>query len=160
MKITPAELALTVAKLDKINARAAKRGWTGRVTLEATPTTITRTVGGITIDGVNLGGLTIEEEAFEVELGGDAPSYNGWSFLATLDWDEHAGLVTRCAPGVEVVVDRDALVAGWCDHCRTTRTRKATYLVRNEETGVQLQVGSSCIKDFLGWTGSVCFIYD
>ena len=149
--LTPAEYHLTVEKIAKINARAAKKGWTGRVTLDAVETTITREV---------VPGFKTTEQAFEVTLGGEAPSYNGWSFVATLDWDNNAGLITRCAPGVEVVVERDSLTPGWCDHCRTTRDRKATYLVVNETTGQQLQVGSSCIKDFLGWSGHFTFLSD
>ena len=146
--LTPAEYHLTVEKIAKINARAAKKGWTGRVTLDAVETTKV----------TNVGGFEVREQVWETTLGGAAPSYNGWTFLATLDWDENAGLITRCAPGVEVVVERDSLVAGWCDHCKTTRTRKATFLVLNEATGEQVQVGSSCIKDFLGWTGTLVFL--
>jgi len=149
--LTPAEYHLTVEKIAKINARAAKKGWTGRVTLDATPTTVTREL---------VPGFKTTEQAFEVTLGGEAPSYNGYTFLATLDWDSNAGLITRCAPGVEVVVERDSLTPGWCDHCKTTRSRKATYLVLSETTGQQIQVGSSCIKDFLGWSGHFAFISD
>lgn len=146
--LTPAEYFLTVEKIAKINARAAKKGWTGRVTLDAIETTKV----------TNVEGFEVREQVWEVTLGGEAPSYNGWTFLATLDWDENAGLITRCAPGVEVVVERDSLVAGWCDHCKTSRARKATFLVLNQSTGEQVQVGSTCVKDFLGWTGSFTFL--
>ena len=148
VKISPAEYSLTVEKIAKINARAAKKGWTGRVTLDAVKTTKVTQVEG----------FEVREQVWEVTLGGEAPSYNGWTFLATLDWDENAGLITRCAPGVEVVVARDSLVAGWCDHCKTSRARKATYLVLNQSTGEQVQVGSTCVKDFLGWAGSFTFL--
>lgn len=148
VQISPAEYFLTVEKIAKINARAAKKGWTGRVTLEAVETTKV----------TNVEGFEVREQVWDVTLGGEAPSYNGWTFLATLDWDENAGLITRCAPGVEVVVERDSLVAGWCDHCKTSRYRKATFLVLNQSTGEQVQVGSTCVKDFLGWTGSFTFL--
>jgi len=98
VQISPAEYFLTVEKIEKINARAAKKGWTGRVTLDAVETTKV----------TNVEGFEVREQVWDVTLGGEAPSYNGWTFLATLDWDENAGLITRCAPGVEVVVERDS----------------------------------------------------
>jgi hypothetical protein len=63
------------------------------------------------------------------------------------------------SPGVELdgVIDRSSLRPGACDHCDKIRDRKDIYLVRHED-GRQLQVGSSCIKDFLGWSALPCFI--
>lgn len=149
-RITPAEYAATVEKIEKINARAAKKGFTGRVTLEAEQVVVTKT---------DEQGFEITYPMYDVTLGGEAPSYNGYRLLAVLDFDQHAGLVTRMAPGVdEVSVNRDALEAGRCDHCGVTRYRTKSYLVLNVETGEQVQVGSTCIKDFLGWSGSLAFI--
>ena len=149
--ITPAEYTATLEKIAKINARAEKKGFTGRVTLEAVEVVKTREIAP---------GFTSSERAFEVTLGGVAPSYNGWALLAVLDFDQHAGLVTRVAPGMdEVSIDRTALEAGRCDHCGVTRNRTKSYLVASLETGEQKQVGSTCIKDFLGWSGSIAFVY-
>lgn len=38
----------------------------------------------------------------------------------------------------------------YCDHCRTKRRRKKTYVIENTETGEFIQVGSTCMKDFVG----------
>lgn len=146
-RITFAEYQATVEKIEKINARAERRGFTGRLAIEAEKIVVTST------DDL---GFTVEEIFYDVAITGDAPSYNGWTFVATLDWDAEAGLITRCAPGVEEI-DRDGLRDGWCDHCKTNRQRVATYLVRNE-AGEQRQVGSTCIKDFLGWTATPVFL--
>lgn len=147
MFISPAEYAATVEKIAKINARAAKRGFTGSLEVVATPTTRERTVNG----------FHVVEEGFEFDrIGGTAPSYNGWTLLAVLDYDQHAGLVTRVVPGAETTVNRETLVQGWCDHCKTDRQRNRTFVVVNAD-GEQVQVGSTCIKDFLGWSASVVF---
>jgi hypothetical protein len=143
--LTPAEYFATGEKLAKINARAEKRGFTGRV--EITGERFEKTYK-------TPAGLPATEVLYRVRITGEAPSYGGYRFLATLDWSE-AGLIVRTAPGVESV-DRDGLTEGWCDHCRTQRSRKEVYLVANE-AGEQLQIGSTCIKDFLGWDGRPVF---
>lgn len=148
--LSTAELSLTREKLAKLNARAAKRGLAGQVSLEATERRTTE---------VNEAGFQVTKIFFEVAITGEAPKYNGWSFIATLDWDKSAGLITRTVPGYEGRIDRSALVAGKCDHCQTTRYRKLTYLLRNEQ-GETRQVGSTCIKDFLGLTVRPVFIYE
>src|ERR1017187_7260887 len=147
MDLTPQELALTEDKIAKINDRAAKRGWTGRLTVEATPADRTTT---------NVAGFTTTEILFDVRIGGSPPSYDGYTFLATLDWDQNAGLVVRTAPGV-VSVDRTDLKPGACAHCKTDRYRVHTYLLQTED-GKLIQVGSTCIKDFLGWSANPVWV--
>ena len=149
VRITAAELAATKAKLAKINDRAAKRGFTGRLELSVTKVEETTTD--------ELTGLPRTNISFEVGITGEAPKYDGWTFLATLDWDPHAGLIVRSIPGAPEV-NQDGLKPGWCDHCRTNRHRKETYLVRHDD-GRELQVGSSCIKDFLGHQAQVSLFY-
>lgn len=146
MRITYGELAATQAKIEKINARAAKKGFTGRLAVESER---------VVVKSKNALGFEIEEILYETVLTGDAPSYNGWTIAATLDWDEEAGLIVRTAPGVDKV-DRSELVQGRCDHCKKNRHRSKSYLVRNE-AGEQCQVGSTCIKDFLGWSAGIVF---
>lgn len=161
-KLTPGEYAATKEKIEKINARAEKRGFTGRIELTAERVEETRKVfseTGLDFDVPIDTGFTVTEVYYNVELTGEAPSYNGWKLLATLDWDSQAGLIVRTAPGVENV-DRDSLREGMCDHCGSKRFRRNVHLVGNEETGEQLQVGSTCIKDFLGWTGVVVFFHE
>lgn len=145
-KLTRDELAATEAKIEKINAIASKKGLSGRLTVESTEVEIKR----------NVAGIEVSEIRFETSITGEPPRHNGWVFLASLEWIE-TGVITRNAPGSTVLVDRDALKPGHCDHCGYNRRRKTTYVVLNEETGKQVQVGSSCLKDFLGWTGSVVF---
>jgi len=83
----------------------------------------------------------------DVELVGETPKYAGWSFLATICHTSD-GNVVRAIPGYEVPGSyRDG--SPCCDHCKQNRQRRDTYIVRNEQ-GDTKQVGSSCMKDFLG----------
>jgi len=147
-RITAAEYSETIEKIAKINARAEKKGFTGRIEITAERVEVTRKAAGI----------EVTEVAYDVTLGGEAPSYNGWTLAAVLDFDPEAGLIVNTAPGVESV-NREGLTAGTCAHCNTSRDRRKAYLVRNVETGEQVQVGSTCIKDFLGWSGQIVFLY-
>jgi hypothetical protein len=103
--------------------------------------------------------MWVETVEHDVTITGEAPCYEGWTFIAALDWDPNAGLIVRTAPGVETV-EREGLVEGWCDHCKKARKRRKTMLVLNTETGQQIQIGSTCIKDFLGWSGMPVFKYE
>lgn len=141
-ELTAEELALTQAKVAKINDRAASRGWTGRLAVETEATEVTEE---------NEAGIEITKVIYRTRITGEAPRYDGWTFLAVLDWHSAGGeLITRCAPGVGVI-DRSNLRPGECDQCGTTRDRKDIYLVRHQD-GTTFQVGSTCLKDFMGWT--------
>lgn len=149
-RLTMDQVEATTKKFEKINARAAKKGMDGELRF----TKIERVVEEETHPET---GLKVEKIFYECTIGGTAPAYNGWQFIATLDWDEHAGLIVRALPGA-AKVDRDGLREGWCDHCQTTRVRRVTYVVRDMNNGTQLQVGRSCIKDFTGWAGTVSWL--
>jgi hypothetical protein len=96
-------------------------------------------------------GIKNTEILVRTVLTGEAPCYEGSRFLARVEWNEGSPII-QTAPGVEVEggIDRSVLVDGYCAHCNTSRARKNTYIV--ERDGAQVQIGSSCIKDFLGWT--------
>lgn len=147
-RIDSYQLAMTREKVEKINARAAKKGLAGSLTLTAEEVLV------VEVDEVTK--IRTEYMMYDVEIIGNAPAFNGWEFVAKLDWDANAGLIVRSIPGA-VKVDRDALRQGWCDHCKTTRQRLVTYVVRESETGRQIQVGSSCLKDFTGQYTTIAF---
>lgn len=147
MRLTRSELKATEEKIAEINERAQKRGWTGRLEVVVD--------GELDVFHTYEGGFQGSVHYYDVRILGEAPCYDGWTFLARLEWEE-SGVVTHTAPGVEGI-DRDSLVEGACDHCKTNRYRKHTFIVRHED-GRQLQVGSTCIKDFLGWDGRPVWI--
>lgn len=147
-RLTESQYTATVDRIAKINERATKRGLTGRITVTGTPVEV-RELDPLT-------GLDRVSQMMDVELSGEAPRFDGWTFLATLEWDGNAGLIVRTAPGIDTI-DRSQLRDEWCDHCRTARHRTMTYLVRHDD-GRQAQLGSTCLKDYLGWVGSIAWL--
>lgn len=71
---------------------------------------------------------------------------NGWEFAATIDHTEKGNII-RGFSGIEIP-ERYRTVKPVCEHCRSNRVRKYTYLVRNKETGEFKQVGKSCLNDY------------
>ena len=69
---------------------------------------------------------------------------NGWQFAATLDFTEKGNII-RSVIDVEIP-ERYYSCTPWCEHCKTARDRKHSYIVYN---GSEFkQVGKSCLKDF------------
>ena len=81
---------------------------------------------------------------------GEAPSYNGWTFVASIEHTE-AGNIIRTAPNKETPT-RFFDVHSVCEHCNTRRHRKETFVLQHED-GAFKQVGRNCLRDFLGHTG-------
>ena len=80
---------------------------------------------------------------------GEAPSYNGWTFVASIEHTE-AGNIIRTAPNKETPA-RFFDVRSDCEHCNTRRHRKETFVLQHED-GTFKQVGRNCLRDFLGHT--------
>lgn len=148
--LTSEELAATKAKVAKVNARAEGRGFTGRFDIEALPATRNYT---------NAGGVNVTLHGFDVTLTGDAPCYEGWTFVAAVDAVGDS-VVIRTAPGArDLTISNDDFEPGVCQHCNTKRIRKHTYLLTDAD-GTIKQVGKTCMKDFLGWDTFPVFIDD
>lgn len=81
-------------------------------------------------------------------LGATAIKVAGYEFLAALDHMSTGNVIRALVEGIDLAAYRD--VPGNCAHCNTRRARKSTFLLRNEKTGEVVQVGSTCIIDFLG----------
>ena len=150
-----AEFTATKAKAAALNARAIKRGWTGRTEVAGERRVITNLGNPLPFPLYPAGAQIVR---FETTVTGEAPCYGGWRFLAALDAtpaaDGAVNWIVRCAPGVDDdALNRGQLRQGACDHCETVRPgRRHLYAVQHTDTGELRQVGSTCIKDFLGWS--------
>lgn len=144
--LTSDELAATRARIAKVNARAERKGLTGRVDVAAVPATRSYAPAP--------GAPQVTVHGFDVTLTGEPPSYAGWRFVAAVDRlpGEAAPPVLRYPPGSDETVDNASVQPGQCDHCHTVRPRLTTYLVRHEDTGELKQIGRNCLPDFLGIT--------
>lgn len=146
--LTAADVAATRAKIDKINTRAVRRGFTGRYELHTEPVNQQLTLpDGSTVDGI----------MWRSKLTGSAPCYAGWRFVARFRREGDSYLV-HPFPGIERDWAKLTPRAERCEHCQTRRARARMFLLeRADDPGVSRMVGSSCVKDFLGWTGSLVF---
>ncbi|WP_028707516.1 hypothetical protein [Propionicicella superfundia] len=144
------ELAATRAKVAKLQQRAVRKGFTGRIELAAVPASRSHQ---------SAGGLPVTEHGFDVTITGEPPRYQGWRFVAAVDAVD-GGTVLRYPPGNTATIGNDQIRAGECDHCHTTRDRRSTVLVAHDDTGQVLQVGRSCLKDFLGHNVLPVFLTD
>jgi len=132
------ERARVTEGLEALAKRAERKGlprlsWTfGR------PYTVKGTFGQkeVTIDRVDL------------RIEGDAPRFAGWTFAAALQHLDGQNVI-RSVPGSDALPTEYRTRGPMCDHCRMMRRRNDTYVLRHED-GRTIQVGSSCIGDFLG----------
>jgi hypothetical protein len=86
----------------------------------------------------------------EVTVTGTTPKLNGWQFAATLQHSEE-GNILRTVPGLDVDLPEEFRTSdpSRCDQCHQNRYRIDTYVVKHDD-GRWAQVGSTCLKDFLG----------
>ena len=83
----------------------------------------------------------------DVEVEGKA-IVNGWQFAASLEYTDEGNIISG-VEGIEIP-ERYYKCAPWCEHCKTARDRKYSFIVRNTESGEFKQVGKACLKDFTG----------
>jgi len=84
-----------------------------------------------------------------VVLHGRAPALAGWSLAAIVEC--HAGKVSvRPVSDAGERLAAETLARGWCEHCGLRRRRTRTFVVVHLATGERRQVGSGCLRDFLG----------
>jgi len=90
-------------------------------------------------------------------LPADAPKFAGWTFVAALQHLDGENII-RTVGEIELpAIYRTRGPA--CDHCKQNRRRNDTYVLIHEPSGAAgdrvedgkfVQVGSTCIEDFLG----------
>lgn len=140
-KIKPANLEDLRVKIAKLNKKAIKLG--------CVPVVI-EVIGSemVKASKVMPGGRILKYE-YRVELvtvTGDAPRLKGWSLIARVDYLDDARLIL-CVPG-ESCPEEFRTRGIECDHCRSKRQRKNVFVLRHDN-GQYVQVGRTCIKDFL-----------
>ena len=91
---------------------------------------------------------TVERPYVDIEFDGAVMVIGGYKPIATLDYAHQKPTVFEW-PGETIPASmRD--VHGECGHCGKSRRRNRVFILQNVETGEYLNVGSSCVKDFLG----------
>lgn len=93
-------------------------------------------------------GVKYKRVMLEVEPTGESPKLNGWKLVAAIERLESGENLVRTVPG-EACPEHYRDTDSSCDHCQTDRRRKEVFVLRHED-GRHIQVGRSCIADFLG----------
>lgn len=134
-KICEANYGILVNKLTRLNTKLTRIG--------VQPITFKTTT---TVDEPSLDDANKLVRFMNLEVEGTVPKCNGWSFLAVIVQTEEGNIV-RSVPGFTAPPEYREKVQ-MCDHCNTRRIRRDTYVVRHDD-GRTMQVGSSCLADFL-----------
>ena len=85
-----------------------------------------------------------------IEIGGEIPKVDGWSFIAVLDHTDKGNVIRTFNEDIEIPEEYKT-TSNYCDHCNINRYRKDTYLLYNEDSDSWKQVGRTCLKDFTGY---------
>ncbi len=147
-------------KLDRLVRRASKLG-VEPIRYEVTAQTEEREVGalyaaaiahvyGYDVDEVQTSAVKtplIYETYTLVRVEGVAPKFAGWSLVARATFD--LGKAVFLTVPEQSVPEALRHVGPVCDHCKSDRLRKDTFIVKSD-AGEYLSVGSTCLADFLG----------
>lgn len=87
----------------------------------------------------------------QVRVKGGQPKINGWDFIGTIEHAGEAGNLVNAIPNEKIPGEYRTTDATQCDHCRKPRRRNKAYILRQGAT--HKQVGSNCLKDFVGGHG-------
>lgn len=105
------------------------------------------------------GSTSYPVEVAIVRLAAPPPVVAGWEFVAAIEpWSPIGNMIRRmpgAAPDVSLEAYRSADVADRCEHCRVSRRRSQTFVLRATGDGASppgtlLQVGRSCLHAHLG----------
>lgn len=88
------------------------------------------------------------KKIMEVFVACPEPKLDGWEFVARIDHAHDVGNIVRTT-GLRELPEQYRNAGPVCDHCGHKRMRRDTFVVFKEGEGFR-QVGSSCLKDFLG----------
>ena len=139
-KVPTSRLPFVQERIAKLNKRAAKNNLLP-LTLTVTGTELVRQHPDPLIPEY---GVDVEYTVFDVE--GETPTIEGWQFIAKIDHSEGVNIVLN-VPGLGVKVPKNIVErTPFCDHCKTRRVKKTTYVIAKDSEF--MQVGHSCLKDF------------
>jgi len=88
--------------------------------------------------------------AYFARIDGPRPKLAGWELAARSQLLETNERFLRVVPGMETLPKRFRALNSDCDHCQKDRRRGDVFVVRHAEQDKWMQVGKTCLKDFLG----------
>ncbi len=94
------------------------------------------------------GGKKFPRVYVTLQVAGNRPHIPGYTFLGAVNHGEKMNVLSA-APDQEIP-ERFRTAKPLCDHCRTKRQRKDTFILRHEDSGAVLQIARNCLQDYLG----------
>jgi len=131
----------TLAKAQKLAQRAQKKGLSGGYQVR------------IENRSEEIEGINREYQVLVIE--GEPVKFNGWQFIGIAEFVEGKAITKTIAGGREIASSE--VKVGYCEHCQKVRARSKVIFVENDE-GKVFQVGSSCVKDYIGWEFNASYL--
>lgn len=133
-RVSEIDIAKTLSKAQKIASRGKSKGLSGGFEVR--------------IESRSEVSNGVQSEYSVLVIEGEPVKFNGWQFVGVAEFIEGKALTKSISGGIEI--KPSDVKIGYCEHCQKIRSRSKIIFVQNEE-GKLSQVGSSCVKDFLGW---------
>lgn len=128
---------LAASEIEKINKRAAKIG-IGAVVMQVEDAAPRESASGL------------RYAQFTVTITAAAVKVAGYTFIAKIErLEDNTALTHSLIDGV-LPLDYATVNPSWCDHCGVNRRRTISYVLQHED-GTLKQVGTACIRDFIGY---------
>lgn len=131
------------AKLEKLNKRARK--------LSLPPLKIHADFNSPSsiksVPSPTMSSRKIDIPMFDVTIEGVVPVLNGWTVVAAIDLEDDMTII-RSYLDRPIPDSYKHELRGHCEHCETSRRRKKMVILQDESSNL-IQVGRSCLKDFL-----------
>lgn len=124
-------------KIEDLNKRARK--------LKLPPVTLA--YGPKKIKTIKIYDMSMDVTMVKCIIAGEYPRLPGYKFVAKLEKMGDRNLILGAG---EQIDESWVTINSYCDHCKSKRDRKETFLIRKEETGEIKQIGSNCIDQFIG----------
>lgn len=144
-------------KLEKLSRKSERLGL-GVISFEIVETTLEDfwySVDGELEKAKNIPCNTVELNGYT-----DALSVGGHTFKGAVNHQHSEPMWYPMENGFDLpsayrtYMEEHGTKASFCEHCNSRRNRHNTFILQNDETGEYVWVGSSCIKDYLGWSNA------
>lgn len=145
-RINPGSLDYVDRKLATLNRRLARAGVDDKFTYTKESKIVINPETGF------------EHEILEITLNQPTLKHNGWEFIARIDdvpsEDGEDFIVSSVGSAAEKdLASKIDIKVNYCEHCGKVRHRNNTYIIKHED-GTYKQIGSNCMRGFLGITPS------
>lgn len=136
IEIPSENICRLTAKVEKINKKAVKNGLVPMII----------NIGDVIETNQSKLGIPYITKSYPVTIEGDYPAINGWKCIAKIDHRDDVNIINIYD---ELDVSKWRERKPTCDHCGHNKIKVQSYLIQNIESGEILQIGKSCIKDYI-----------